>query len=270
MEAKENRSSRNFLENLPDRVWIWLIVFFAGAVYLGKLTNSFLMWDDFRFIVNRELIHSLANIPQFFTQGIDGCYRPLRTVLYALSYHFFGENPVGYQALGIFLYVVRSVAFYLLLTKIPLKPLLARVAGLLFAVHPLHVERVAWITASFNLLGDVFLLFAVALYLSKKGTTRSLVRSYLWAPFLICALFSSEMSLIFLPLVVCIDVITTGNWKKLRQNIIPAKYVVMILTVGFYLVSRLAVLGTLGRGVPRPAEGFFTTCSRWRVLILNT
>ena len=76
-------------------------IFVLGALaYAGKLSNPLLQWDDRRFILNQPLIQSLTNWRRFFVEGQDGLYRPLRTLLYAVSYRFFDGRPLGYEVVG--------------------------------------------------------------------------------------------------------------------------------------------------------------------------
>ena len=223
----------------------------AVLVHLGKLANPLLQWDDRRFILNQPLVHSLVHWPRFFVAGQDGLYRPLRTLLYALSYRLFDGRAPGYQVVGLLLHAACCAAFLLLLRRAAIPERAAFLSALVFAVHPVHVERVAGITASYDLLGDGLLLAALTLYLDARDRSRPAWRRFLWAPTFVLALFSSEMALVFLPAAVLLDCIVPMDDRRAWREGLPA-YVVAAGLSALYLLARHATQGTLGRGAARP------------------
>ncbi|HPM75597.1 MAG TPA: hypothetical protein PK961_00800 [bacterium] len=240
------------------RLWPLAVGLCAVGAYLGKLTNGFLLWDDKRFIHRHELIHDFANLPQFFASGIDGLYRPLRTTLYALSYDVlgFGEYALPYQIVGLLLHVLCAVFLCLLFYRLTKSNFIAGAAGLIFAVHPIHVERVAGVTASYDLLGDGLLLIALFMYAARFRDDRPPWRNFLYLSPLSLSVFSSEMGASFLPLIVAIDFVTAERFRDLFTWRYWKHYLAAAAVVGFYFTVRLSVLGTLDRAVARPAEGF--------------
>lgn len=251
------------------RLWPLMVGLCAVVAYLGKLTNGFLLWDDKRFIHQRELIHDFANLPQFFATGIDGLYRPLRTTLYALSYDVlgFGEHALPYQIVGLLLHALCAVFVCLLFYRLTKSNFVAGVAGLIFAAHPIHVERVAGVTASYDLLGDGLLLIALFMYAGRFNKNRPRWRNYLYLSPLLLSVFSSEMGVTFLPLIAVIDFVSAKRVQDLFTWRYWKHYLAAAAVVGFYFAVRLSVLGTLDRAVARPAEGFLynllTVATTW-------
>ena len=243
-------------KKMRQRSWLLLITLVSMTVYLGKLGNDLLMWDDRRFILARKCIHSLANIPQFFAQDVDGLYRPLRTTLYAIAYQLFETNPVGYQALGVMLHVGCCLAIYLLFRRLGLTNTAAGIASLVFAVHPIHVERVAGVTASFDMLGDGLLILALAMYM-KARTEKTIHSQWPWALVLTAGLFASEMVLVFVPMIICFEIVIGYSNKQIQKGTI-LRILTAIFATCTYLVARFEVLSSLGRGAAeRPADGFW-------------
>lgn len=231
----------------------WVLLW-AVVPYLGKLHNGFLLWDDKRFIHEAEPIHSLGNLPQFFRMGQDGLYRPLRMALYAVSYDTlgFGTRPLGYEIVGLLLQAACALFFFLLLRALKCPDVAALAAATVFAAHPIHVERVAGITASYDLLGDALLLWALFLYFRRRDA-----RTYwLWVPVLLASVLSSEMGAVFLPLVICLEAVRARNWRELFARPRLAPLLAAVALVAGYLAVRALVLGHVDRGFPRPAEGF--------------
>ena len=112
--------------------------------------------DDKVFIVEREEIRDLGNFFSFFCTSKQGLYRPLRTTLYALTYFMWGTNPVGYHIVGVLLHLMTTYLIFLIGWSLTGKSLASMLTALFFAVHPIHTERITFITASYDVLGDLF------------------------------------------------------------------------------------------------------------------
>ena len=141
-----------------------LIIVLSLISYINVFDNEF-VWDDHDFILDNADIKSFSNIPSFFTEDVDGLYRPLRTVHYAVAYSVFRKNEFGYHLNSVFFHVLISVLVFFIIKKIVNKKGIALVAALIFAVHPIHVERVANMTAGFDLLGIFLFLLAFYFYI---------------------------------------------------------------------------------------------------------
>jgi tetratricopeptide (TPR) repeat protein len=234
-----------------------LVCLLAVAPFLPKLGNGLLLWDDERFIRQMTLIHSLANFGRFFAHGVDGLYRPLRDALYALSYDTFGfaDRPLGWQIVGLVLHALCAALFYRLARRLLAGGVAALAAGALFATHPIHVERVAGITASYDLLGDALLLAALLAYVGRERADGGPAKSWGWLGWLTAGLFASENAAIFPLLAVAIDAVRTPTFRALLRRDRLVRYAAALVVIAFYLACRWAAVGALGRGVPRPIAG---------------
>jgi protein O-mannosyl-transferase len=158
-------------------VFLFLV---ACLVYANTLSNAFTNWDDVALIVNNEQIRSLApvQLASIFDFRRGGTYQPIRELSYAIDFRFWELNPVGYHIHNILLHALSAVILFLLLRK-----LLPRVAGseryavrdiqwaafataLLFAVHPVCVESVAWLSGRKYVLLAFFSFACLFLFLT--------------------------------------------------------------------------------------------------------
>ena len=197
-----------------------IIVVAVVIVYLNVFRNDF-VWDDKFFVLEREEIKDLRNVPSFFTQDVEGLYRPVRTVFYALSYALWKDNPIGYHVNSILIHSIVSILVYLIMLKVSGKVKLSFLTGLLFALHPVHTEAVAFITANFDLLGIVFYLLGFLFYLEKgKYYAVSVL-------FFLLGIFANEF-VVTLPLVlVCYDLVCQkpsikDEWHEGLTPLIPS------------------------------------------------
>jgi protein O-mannosyl-transferase len=122
------------------------------------------IWDDDDNIVKNLTLHSLAGLRQmWFVPGATQQYYPLMYTSYWLEYHLWGLDPVGYHLLNMLLHAAAAVLFWRLLLRLEVPG--AWLAAAIFAVHPVMVESVAWITERKNVLSLVLALLAVLAYL---------------------------------------------------------------------------------------------------------
>ncbi|MAG08142.1 hypothetical protein CMO89_01610 [Candidatus Woesearchaeota archaeon] len=222
---------------------IFILIIAVLIVYSNIFRNEF-VWDDNFFIVEREEIKDLRNIPSFFAQDAEGLYRPMRTVFYAVSYALWKENPFGYHVNSVLIHIITSILVYLIILRISAKPKLSFLAALLFAVHPIHIEAVTFITANFDMLGVIFYLLAFLYYLKAENN-----RFYFYiisVLFFLLGVFSNEF-VVTLPLVlVCYDLL----YKNLKKPtfFLKMKYYIpyFIIAIGFLFI-RFRLRGVFAR-----------------------
>lgn len=181
-----------------------IVVAAALAAYATALPGTFVNWDDQWLILANPFLRGLHHVPEvlnpFAGRVLLGAeYLPVRDLSNIADFRFFGTDPAGYRLGNWLLYGLASgLALAFLLEALGSGP--AAFAGaLLWAVHPLHAEVVAWASARKDLLNAVFALLAATLFL-RAGRTGS--RGLAWAAagaFLLATL--SKTSAAALPLV---------------------------------------------------------------------
>ncbi len=159
-----------------------LAVFAAAlASFLPALGGEFLNWDDWTNFVSNPFYRGLGwqQIRWMFTSTLMGHYIPLTWLTLGLNYALGGMNPWGYHLLSLLFHAANAVLLYFLAQRLltaahdagsqarcgdPGGSLAAAFAALLFAVHPLRVESVAWITERRDVLCGFFFLLSVLAY----------------------------------------------------------------------------------------------------------
>ncbi|TPW17836.1 MAG: hypothetical protein FD129_214, partial [bacterium] len=150
--------------------WLLLVGFTAFLVYVTTLGNGF-AYDDGVIIEESPLVTEPARMGEVFTtpywgsKAGGGLYRPVATLSYALNHRVHGLKPFGYHLVNVLLHAAVSVLLTLLaLQYLPLAA--AGLAGLIFAVHPIHTEAVA------NVVGRAELLSAVGFLVASLAARR--------------------------------------------------------------------------------------------------
>ena len=144
-----------------------LLVVLSLLLYWNTLDHHFVNFDDTSLVVKNRYIKSLSieNLKAIFTPGVVGAYQPLRTLSYAFDYHFWKLHPTGYHLTNILCHAVNTLLVFLIISRLSKHLLLAFVAALLFAVHPIHVEAVAWVSGRRDVLASVFALLSFFCFL---------------------------------------------------------------------------------------------------------
>ena len=165
-----------------------------------------------------------------FTTPINGTYVPLPLLSFAIEYNFFGSDPLPYHISNLVLHLVCTLLVFYFLRLLKLDSIYAAFGALLFGIHPMHVESVAWITERKDLLYTLFYLGSMIfylLYIQKDNQKWRLL--YLSIIFFILSLFS-KIQAVALPIgLLLID-------YYLER---PLKYRLAFEKIPFFLLSLL-------------------------------
>lgn len=141
-----------------------ILILLAAALsllpYVGTLDHGF-VWDDHELIGNNRALlgHPLPSLLQPFTLGAEksSYYRPVVILSLALDHSLWGLEPRGYHLTNLVIYALSTIGLSLLLLG-PVSWAAAALAVALFALHPTHVESVAFISGRSDLLAGFFLV----------------------------------------------------------------------------------------------------------------
>lgn len=142
---------------------ITLIIALIFTAYIHTIQSDFI-WDDNDYITanpHLKTVNGLKNI--WFKPGSTVQYYPLLFTFFWGQYQLWGFDVVGYHLFNIFIHIINVLLIWYLLTYLNVKG--AFYAALIFAVHPVHVETVVWITELKNLLSTTFYLIALWTYM---------------------------------------------------------------------------------------------------------
>jgi 4-amino-4-deoxy-L-arabinose transferase-like glycosyltransferase len=214
--------------------WPLAAVLITAVCLSPALTNGFVNWDDESYVVSNALLRG----PQWigiFTRPVVSNYHPLTVLSLAANYAISGTEPWSYLLFNLLLHLANTVLVfwfaYLLSDK---KRWVALFTALLFGIHPMHVESVAWISERKDVLYALFFLLSLIAYWKYLQTNRS---TGYWACFLLfaCSLLSKPAAIV-LPLVLLL----LDYWKKR-----PFTRRVVLEKIPFFLVSVLFAVITL-------------------------
>ncbi len=144
-----------------------LVLAAAFLVHQPSLRFGFLTsWDDPTYVTDNPWIRGLTaqNLRYVFTTAYFANFLPLHLVSYMVDYSIWGLNPFGFHLQSVILAGLNAVLALFVVRRLFGSFALGLVAALLYAVHPSHVEAVAWVSIRKDLLSTLFLLLTVILY----------------------------------------------------------------------------------------------------------
>ena len=177
------------MSGLLRRSWI-LVALVAVLPFAQTLPNPPVLDDGWAVVENPLVQGGLGNAGRIVTSPYNyggpgttgGLFRPVTTLSFAVNYAVHGRSPFGYHLVNLLLHVAASLLVLSLARRLAeatmpdRAPWVALVAGLLFAVHPAHVEAIAPIVGRKELLSTTLVLGAMLVAFSGRGAARSLGR----------------------------------------------------------------------------------------------
>jgi len=156
-----------------------VVVAAALAAFAAALAGGFVNWDDEWLILNNPFLRGTRHLGDvldpFSDRNLLGAeYLPVRDLSNMLDFRLFGLEPAGYRLGNWLLHGIAAALAFALLLEILGSPTAALAGALLWAVHPMHAEVVAWASARKDLLNAVFALLAAVLHVraSRTGSER--------------------------------------------------------------------------------------------------
>lgn len=146
-------------KNLPKMFWPWLILGLTTAIYTLSFANGFL-WDDAYYLLQNGPVLSWTGLKHIWFHLDENTmeYYPITSTGFWLQHKLWGLHSAGYHIVSLILHILNSLLILGLLKKVA--PRFAGITALLFAIHPIQVETVAWIAEQKNLWCLLFSLLA--------------------------------------------------------------------------------------------------------------
>ena len=205
---------------ITQHSWFLPLLILAATLlsYFPIFQNGFVNWDDDVYITQNPLIHSFswANISAWFSQPFLGLYQPFVLLSLALDYSVNGYDPIVFHSTNLVLHLINSLLVFWLIHKLFQNQGTAVIVALMFGIHVLHVESVAWATERKNLLFVLFYLSALNLYVLFLARNKTFL---LYGVFILSiAALLSKASAVSLPLVLVLTDYLKNRRISIRES----------------------------------------------------
>jgi protein O-mannosyl-transferase len=231
------------------------LLLLSFALFANTLFNGF-VFDDHSQIETNPYVHSFRYVGKLFgtsllaqqgKQAPPNFYRPLSNLFYLICFQLFGDSAAGYHLICVLVHCLAVWLVFLAGSRLFRNEWLGLLAASMFALHPVHVEPVAWIDGIGDPLATVFLLAAFCLYLRldeiDKGSRGRILAGMNLA--FAAALFTKETAVIFPVLAVLFEHLYRRDRTETTWLQKFSRYSGLWLTFGFYMALRVAAVGQL-------------------------
>ncbi|MDP9229981.1 MAG: tetratricopeptide repeat protein [Bacteroidota bacterium] len=225
--------------------FILIVIFLA---YIPALKAGFVNWDDGDYVNDNRLIKDFSNLKLLLTTPVQGNHHPLTMLSLAFNYAISGLNGWSYHLLNLLLHLINSfLVFRLAMLLSNRNTIIAFTTAILFGIHPMHVESVAWVSERKDVLYSLFFLGGLITY-TKYADTGSRKQYFLTILLLVFSLLSKAAAVIFPVALFCIDILRKRKFTfKLFLEKVPFFILAMIDGIVTYLTQTEA--GTTGAGL---------------------
>jgi protein O-mannosyl-transferase len=252
-------------------------------VFAGVLYADFVMWDDDLSVYQNPHLGPLSSATLHWAlTDVDATMRyiPLSLLSWVLTYQFFGLDPFGYHLGNWLLHGASTALLFLVVEKLlgiaatvmttARRYWIASLAALFWAVHPLRVEPVAWVTDRTYCLAMFFCLLATLLYIQAKRPVCRRSRIYLVSAWLAytAALLSHPVSITYWLMFVVLDSsvlrqTTLSGWLHTAQRqLLLEKLAFAVPAVSIALISVLVRIQSAGAWSPPVGLAEFSLAQR--------
>ncbi len=258
------KKTENSIAKISKKTAYIILAVVTFAVYANSLSNEF-VFDDESVVQGDPTITTLSNIPKFFTgelgfhKVIGAYYRPVVSSTYAIDYSIWQYNPLGFHLTNVLMHIINVLLFYSLLLLMfekfqsKYKDYAILISVLIFAVHPIHTEVVAWVSGRTDGLSCTFFFAAFIYYLkySKEPNNKNLILTLVLYLF---SLLAKEMAITLPAVIILYDMIVNRSEIKELLKKRMVMYVSLIVLSGLFMLLRWYALSQV---VPRQTYFYF-------------
>jgi Tfp pilus assembly protein PilF len=210
------------------------------VAYQPVCSNGFVNYDDNTYVTDNTNIKNgftLQSLSWAFTSQDESNWHPLTWISHILDYQLFGLNPLGHHFMSVLLHIANTLLLFYVLHKTTTALWPSAFAACLFAIHPLHVESVAWISERKDVLSTLFGLLAMLAYIRyTRGPT---LARYTGVLILFSLGLMAKPMLVTLPFVFLIIDYWPLN-RPLKLKLLLEKIPLLILTSASCIMTYIA------------------------------
>ena len=222
--------------NSPDKKHFYLICFFLALVTLAAFAPlarcGFINFDDPDYVTENKLVQrgiTWEGTVRAFQTGRAGNWHPVTWLSHMLDCQIYGLNPAGHHFTSVIFHIANTLLLFAIFSSATGAMWRSALVAALFALHPLHVESVAWVSERKDVLSTFFLLLALGSYfryakILAKTTAQASPPSQQRVSYFLCLIFFA-LGLMSKPMLVTLPflLLLLDFWPLQRMQFPPLK-----------------------------------------------
>ena len=225
----------------PAKIYspLFIILGLTFIAYIPTLSAGFVNWDDPDYVSGNLMIKNITDLQRILSRPVQGNYHPLTMLSLSINYLISGLDAWSYHLFNLSLHLVNCYLVYrltMLLSKNNL--IIAATTALLFGIHPMHVESVAWVSERKDVLYGLFFLAALISY-TRYIDTGSKKQYGLTMLFFVLSLLSKPAAVIFPLAIFSIDLLRNRKFNvKLLTEKLPLFFLALVMGAITYAAQK--------------------------------
>lgn len=232
------------------------ILVISIVVFSSSITKIFIALDDQAYITDNPFIKSLSweNIKNIFSTFYNANYHPLTTLLYAIEFKIFGNDASIYHIISLCIHIINSFFVYVLIDKLIGHKWFALFGALIFAIHPMHVESVVWISEQKDVLYSLFYFAGLIVYIKylKEKKIRNLY--FVFILFLLSLL--SKSAAVTFPLILLLFDFYFKREQNIKTKVEKVPFFILALIFGIISILSQNAAGAINDSTMIPYSLF--------------
>ncbi len=196
------------------------LILLTTAVFAVAATYDFVNYDDPDYVTENRNVKAgltLKGVGWAFTTNLHDHWHPLTWMSHMLDCQLFGLHPAGPHTINILLHVANTLLIFLVLLRMTKAPWKSALVAAFFALHPLHVETVAWVTGRKDLLSTFFMFLTLWVY--ARYAEQPCLGKYLLALSMFAMGLLAKSMLVTLPVIlILLDYWPLGRFPRNKSN----------------------------------------------------
>ena len=242
--------------------WIFAICGVTAICLWPMLNNEFTNWDDEFYVINNNLLRGPDWEGIFFhpiDQPVVGNYHPLTVATLAFNYAISELDPFSYLLVNYLLHLINTILVFYFIWNISGKNrFIAAFVALVFGIHPMHVESVAWISERKDVLYTLFFLLSLMQYWKFLNNHK---RSHFWLCFLFFVLsLLSKPAAVILPLVLFLLDYWKGRPITMKVAVEKIPFFILSVAMGLLTIHIQSPTAMAGLHVYSMTDRMFFAC----------
>jgi protein O-mannosyl-transferase len=225
-----------------DRRWFAAAVLTAlvALVYWPTAGFQFLNWDDPWYVVDNPLVKSWSpsNLVAVATEPCSKNFAPVTIFTLLVEHTAFGLWAGGYHIVNGLLHALNAVLVFILVRQVTKSSLAAWLSAILFAVHPIQIETVAWVSSLKSLLAATGMLVSLLYWLKAERSGRDVAMGLAW---LVFALLAKASAVVVPAIVLLYDILVQRKKfsEALARQILPGLFCLMALFLNMHAQNQI-------------------------------